>query len=112
MLAIMLTLNTFSQKKSFQKAEAKIAFSNYSSEKNQHPTLISSEFDDKNLVYNETEKSESEIELDFFHDYSFQDNFLETNFKSGINSNTFNFHKSTQKLPLYDLFCNWKLHLI
>lgn len=110
MLALMLALNSFTQKQDTLHLETKISVSN--SDSKQIPTIISSDIEDKDLVYNESERSEFEIELDFFNYYSFENNFLDLKFKSGINSITYNSHKSNQSLPLYDLFCNWKLHLI
>jgi hypothetical protein len=110
MLAFMLALNSFTQKQNSFQQDKESTFSNSDTKHSQ--TLTSSDFEDKDLVYNESERSEFEIELDFFNYYSFENNFLDLKFKSGINSITYNSHKSNQSLPLYDLFCNWKLHLI
>tara|TARA_R110000850_G_scaffold41434_1_gene106174 strand:- start:74749 stop:75081 length:333 start_codon:yes stop_codon:yes gene_type:complete len=109
MLALLLALNSFTQEQKTFQLETKTIVSN--SDTKQYPIFISSDLEDKDLVYNESEKSEFEIELDFYHNYSFSNNFLDLKFKSGINSIAYNFHKSNQNLPLYDLFCKWKLHL-
>ena len=110
MLALMLALYSFAQKQNSFRSETKTIVSNF--DHKQSPTFTSSDIEDKDLVYNESEKTEFEIELNFCHDYSFQDNFLELKHDSGINSIANNSPKTNQKLPLYDLFCNWKLHFI
>jgi hypothetical protein len=110
MLVLTLALYSFAQKQNSFRLETNTIFSNF--DHKQTPTFTSSGVDYKYLVYNESEKSEFEIEFNFFNNYSFQDNFLDLKNNSGINSNTFNFHVTNQKLPLYDLFCNWKLHFI
>jgi hypothetical protein len=110
MLALMLALYSFAQKQNSFRLETKTILSNF--DHKQSPSFTSSGVDEKYLVYNESEKSEFEIEINFCDDYSFQDNFLELKYDSGTNSNTNNLHKTNQKLPLYDLFCNWKLHFI
>lgn len=109
MLALMLALYSFAPSQNSLSLETQTNVSTF--DHKQSPTFTSTDIVDKDLVYNESEKTEFEIELNFFHDYSFQDNFLELKYNSGIDSNTYNFHKSNQKLPLYDLFCNWKLHI-
>lgn len=110
MLALVLALYSFAHKQNSFRSETKTIVSNY--DHKQYPTFTSSDIEDKDLVYNESEKTEFEIELNFCHDYSFQDNFLELKHDYRINSITNNFHKTNHKLPLYDLFCNWKLHFI
>ncbi|CAM3679306.1 hypothetical protein FLGE108171_10295 [Flavobacterium gelidilacus] len=110
MLALMLVWYSIAQNQNSFISETKTIVSNF--DHKQSPIFTSSNIEDKDLVYNESEKTEFEIELNFCHDYSFQDNFLELKHGFGINSIASNSHKTNQKLPLYDLFCNWKLHFI
>ncbi len=111
LLAFLLALSSFTHKNEIPKVvETSTAIQN-SSEHKQLPTFTLSNDEDKDLVYNESEPSESEIEVDWIHFYSFEDNFLQANTLSEPFSDFTNFHESNRKIPLYDLFCNWKLHI-
>ena len=111
MLSILLTLNGFTQKIFFKEIVDKTNFSYTNSDNTFFSFFICLEVEDNSLVYNESETSEFEIELDWASFYSLQKNYLEGNLESENESHFDCFHETSQNIHLYDLFCNWKLHL-
>lgn len=109
--ALLLALNSFTQNLISFETATQITVSNKVVKSNTNATFIAFDLEDNDLLFNESEPSEFEIEFDFFHDYSFSDNFLGLQLESEKQTITYGFHKINQKLPLYDLFCNWKLNL-
>lgn len=109
--ALLLALHSITQNLISSETENPTIVSNKVVKSNTNATFIAFDLEDNDLLFNESEPSEFEIELDFFHDYSFSDNFLGLQLESEKQIITYGFHKTNQKLPLYDLFCNWKFHL-
>lgn len=111
MLATLLSLSTFiKHQDSFLPKDNSIVFVEYQKNSTSNALFTSIDLESKDLLFNESENTEIEIELNLSHDYSFTDNFLRLNYdyKKLLTSNKF--LNSIQKLPLYDLFCNWKLN--
>lgn len=112
MLAILLastgivtfTANSKKQEKSF---------GHYFVEKNNsnNDVTIIASVDNNSLLLKETEHLEFNFEINWNSIFSFTHHFLEVTEKSFCFLNYNKVFTSTQNLPLYDLFCNWKLHI-
>ncbi|WP_264560443.1 hypothetical protein [Flavobacterium sp. N2270] len=111
LLTFLLALSSFTQYHEINKSVETSTIVQYDSNHKLLPTFVLSDNENKDLVYNESEPSETEIEVDWINFYSFEDNFLQINATSEPFSDFLNFHESNRRIPLYDLFCNWKLHL-
>jgi hypothetical protein len=112
MLTVMLALSSFTQEITLEKVVQKAFFSQTNSDHATFPSFISLDIEEKSFVYNESETSEFEIELEWGTFYSFQNNFLEGKFEPENKSHFNCFYETSQNIPLYDLFCNWKLNLL
>lgn len=105
----MLALTGFSRNINFEKAYEKSSSTHTHNKK--FPLLVYGLEDNNELIYNESEKSEFEIELDWISFYSYQNSLIDKKSKSKKNLHHTDFSVTNQKRPLYDLFCKWKLHL-
>jgi hypothetical protein len=111
LVTFLLATLAFTQKIEIQKTVgSSTTLQNHPKNKQLLSFVLSSD-EEKDLIYNETESSESEIELEQNLFNSFQDNFLQANISSGPFSDYTSFYQSNRKISLYDLFCSWKLHI-
>ncbi len=103
-------MTSFTKKQYSSQLETKIAVSNSLSKNPQ--SLTAFDFQDKDLLFSENENSELEIEFDFYIKHFAGNKLFNFKQESRSNSNYFSFNTANQVLPLYDLFCSWRLNLI
>ncbi len=112
MLTIMLALTSFAQIHQFEKIVGKATTISQDNFKDIYKlNFITSNFEENNLIFNESENSELETESNLFFSYSNPFNFLLSHKESEPFADFSNTNISSQSIPLYDLFCNWKLHI-
>lgn len=110
MLTILFALSSFTHIQNIKEVVKTSTVHNNSDQSN-FPNFILLDNEKNELFFSESERSEVEIETDCFLIYSFQQNFLKSNNESEPFSDYTNFIPTNQYIHLYDLFCNWKLHI-
>lgn len=86
----------------------------YSVEKNNNnniATLTTFKENTNTLLLKESEITEYLFEINYGSSFSFTNHFLKVTEKSFCFSNYKKVFVSNKNKPLYDLFCNWKLHI-
>jgi hypothetical protein len=109
MFVVMLAMTSFtSNKQSFQ-LDTTTAFAQSQIKKIQTLSIVDITVED--VVFNEAENLEVDIEFDFSPKLCFQNRVVDFKEAARIELNKYNFLTRHKALPLYDLFCNWKLNL-
>lgn len=73
--------------------------------------LINEEENDESKIILEESESELDLELEWFHTSSFSAYFLDVLEEKKKVLSSASFVALHYKIPLYELFCKWKLHL-
>jgi hypothetical protein len=109
MFVVMLVLTSFTTKPHSFQSETNTSFAYSQIKKIQTVSIVDITVED--VVFNEAENSEVDIEFDFSPKLCFQNRLVDFKEAARIELNKYNFLTRHKALPLYDLFCNWKLNL-
>ena len=112
MLAILIASTGIVSYSVNSKKEVKSsAYYSVEKQKSNNAVTITTSEDNNALLLKETEHTEFDFEINWNSSFSFTQHFLEVTQKTFCFSNFKKVFAANKFVSLYDLFCNWKLHI-